>query len=245
MLIAYLDESGLNSDGSMFIAGHIGNEENWLLFDEKWKAAMGARRSLHMTDLNWRNPEVKALLELLGPIPESCGLTRVLSSVKASDYADLIKGKSAAKILKPYNLALTGLVLNIARGVPDDEHVFLIFEEQPRYSYLARHIIPSVAAGPSALNSWGGIKVKKFTFIPNNGFARLDQADFFAHALMQLYRGPKSKRAEWTQSILGDMTGIGAILTKEQVRLIMEVGNSIVFPQDDDLGGSDAQSSRR
>jgi len=132
MLFAYLDESGIESDGSMFIAGHVGSAESWFLFDEEWKAAMGERVSLHMKDLNWKNPEVKVLLDLLGPIPESCGLTRVLSSVKAADYADLVKDKRTKKVLKPYNFALTGLVLNIARGIADSEQVSLIFEEQPR-----------------------------------------------------------------------------------------------------------------
>jgi hypothetical protein len=45
MLFAYLDESGLDSDGSMFVTGHIGNPESWLLFDEQWRAAMGAHRA--------------------------------------------------------------------------------------------------------------------------------------------------------------------------------------------------------
>jgi len=95
MLFAYLDESGIESDGSMFIEGHVGSAESWFLFDEEWKAAMGERVSLHMKDLNWKNPEVKVLLDLLGPIPESCGLTRVLTSVKAADYADL--GRTSAR----------------------------------------------------------------------------------------------------------------------------------------------------
>lgn len=231
MLLTYLDESGLDSDGSMFIAGHMGGDENWLLFDQEWKAAMGARASLHMKDLNWRNPDVKVLLETLGPIPELCGLTRVVSSVKASHYADLIKGKRAKKVLKPYNFALTGLVLNIARGTADDQQIHLILAEQPRYMDLAKKIIPSVAARPPALSSYGAIKVKQFTFLPSDGFARLDDADYFAYALLQLYRDAKSQRTEWTKSILGDGTGVGAILTKRQVRLVIEVANGMAFPQ--------------
>lgn len=232
MLLAYLDESGLDSDGSMFIAGHVGNEKDWLQFDEKWKTALGERKALHMRTLRWLNPDVKDLLSRLGPIPGECGLTRVVSSVKASDYVDLIAGKRAKKVLKPYVFALTGLVLNVARGIGDHEQVHLIFAEQPRYADLAKQIIGSVAGLPAALNSAGAIKVRQFSFLPNHGFARLDQADYFAYALLQLFRDAKSKRTEWTKSILGDMTGIGAIFTKDQVRLVMEVGNSMVFRQE-------------
>jgi hypothetical protein len=75
MMTAYIDESGHEGKGWMFLAGYLGNEDQWKTFVPAWKAGLGPqRKSLHMTDLRWNKDRTKHLLKRLGPIPEGCGL---------------------------------------------------------------------------------------------------------------------------------------------------------------------------
>lgn len=145
MLTAYLDESGQESAGNMFIAGHVGDDEQWRLFADKWRLALGQRKHLHMHDLRWNNPHTRALLDRLGVIPTQCGLTRVLGGVKASDYTDLIRCERDARALMGYYFSLTALVTNLARWVPDNERLELVLEDQQRYRDVAKLIVSHVA----------------------------------------------------------------------------------------------------
>src|SRR5690349_4944011 len=75
MLTAYLDESGHESKNWMFLAGFLGNEEQWRDFVPKWQAGLGPQRKcLHMTELRWNRERTQTLLRKLGPIPEQCKL---------------------------------------------------------------------------------------------------------------------------------------------------------------------------
>jgi hypothetical protein len=226
MLTAYLDESGHESAGNMFIAGHVGDGEQWRLFADRWRLALGRRKHLHMNELRWNNPRTKALLDRLGVIPTECGLTRIAGGVKASDYLDLIQGEEEARALKGYYFALTGLVTNLARWVPDHERCELVLEDQRRYRDVAKLIVRDVATSSVARNSWGGFKIAKWSFVPK-GSLFLEQADYFAYALLQLYRDKESKKTAWCRSIMGDMNGVGAILTRKQIRFIVTAAHHL------------------
>jgi hypothetical protein len=177
-----------------------------------------------MHDLRWNKPHTRALLDRLGAIPTECGLSRVLGGVKASDYMDLIQGERDARALMGYYFALTGLVTNLARWVPDNERLELVLEDQQRYRDVAKLIVRDVATCPAARNSRGGFKIAKWTFLPK-GSLFLEQADYFAYALLQLYRDKESKKTAWCRSIMGDMNGIGTILTRRQIRFVVSAGN--------------------
>ena len=188
----------------------------------------GELKTLHMKDLRWNNPHTKALLDRLGPVPQACGLTRVLSGVKKSDYADLIPGKRAERALQPYYFAFNGLASVLGRWIPDSDQMTFVFEEQRRYS-----VASTLRAGDIALearNSQGVPKIKGVSFVPKASTSRLEQADFFAYPLLRLYRDRRSTKTAWCRSILGDMKGIGTVLSRKEVRSIVEEGNRRVFP---------------
>lgn len=221
MLRAYLDESNHNSDGNMFIAGHVGRKDQWKELATRWRVALGQRKYLHMSALRWNHPRTKRLLERLGPLPTDCGLTRVVGGVKYSDYANLI-APDERSALKGYYFALTGLVTNLIRWIPDDEKVGLVFEAQPQYSDMAHLILSDLAE--TLLNSKGRQKVSAWTFVPKASTILLDQADYLANALFHLYEDEHSQKTDWCRPILGDMNGVGAILTQRQIRSIMDSG---------------------
>jgi len=133
----------------------------------------GELKTLHMKDLRWNNPHTKALLDRLGPVPQACGLTRVLSGVKKSDYADLIPGKRAERALQPYYFAFNGLASVLGRWIPDSDQMTFVFEEQRRYS-----VASTLRAGDIALearNSQGVPKIKGVSFVPKASTSRLDR----------------------------------------------------------------------
>jgi hypothetical protein len=225
MLTAYLDETGRESKDYVFIAGHVGNEDQWKKFAEKWSAARGKRNHIHLSSLRWANLRTKKLLAALGPIPSECGLVRVLGGVRVSDYADLIEGPRDKKALAGYYFALNGLVAQLIRWIPDNERVELVFENQDRYRDAAGRVMNDIAA--MLVNSRGLRKLAKWSFVPKGSTMLLEQADYFANALGHLYRDEDSKKVQWTSSILGDMRGIVAISSRKQIRYVVRIGNAI------------------
>jgi hypothetical protein len=56
MLKLYVDESGQEPNSEYcVVAGFIGYEENWVQFEEAWKAVIAPKQSLHMADLHWNS----------------------------------------------------------------------------------------------------------------------------------------------------------------------------------------------
>ena len=86
MLTAYLDESGQESKGFVFIAGFLGNEEQWNKCAADWKAALGNRHGLHMRKLRWTSPRTPGLLAKLRPVPRKSGLEPMIGGVKVSEF---------------------------------------------------------------------------------------------------------------------------------------------------------------
>jgi uncharacterized protein DUF3800 len=218
MMKAYLDESGHESKGHVFLAGHIGTDEQWAAFEPEWKKALGNEPNLHMKKLRWDKDNTRILLARLGPIPTQCGLTRVLGGVKVSDYEDLLIGTDAEKLLKGYYNALYAVVVNILRWIPKDETLELVFEQQEEYERNVHLILLTLPPQAFLTTSDGKPKLAKWSFVPKDSTILLQQADYLAYGLLQLYRDKNSRKTQWCKPILGDFEGIGEIMKRDQIR---------------------------
>jgi hypothetical protein len=171
MLTAYVDESGHEGKGWMFLAGWLGNDEQWKKFAEDWRKGLGPQRKfLHMADLRWNRERTKRLLAKLGPIPESCGLQPILGGVRYQDYEDLVTGTVEAKLMKGYMAALFPMVLQTLKGIPKDERVEFVFEQQNEYEPFVSMIMPTFSVpdrhGPWKMMPDGTTKLAKWSFVP-------------------------------------------------------------------------------
>jgi hypothetical protein len=223
MMRAYLDESGHESKGWVFVAGFLGTEDQWTDFVPKWKIGLGPqRKSLHMSRLRWKNDRTRRLLARLGPIPHECGLEAVIGGVRVADYDDLVVGTEDEHILKGYMAALTPLVLNVLRGIPKDERVEFVFEEQREY-HESIDMVMAIASRmdrPHTMTSDGLPKIAKWGFVPKGSTVMTDPADYIAFALREDHIDHGSKKAQWSSPILssGSRNGIGLIMNREQAR---------------------------
>lgn len=216
---AYIDESGHESQGHVFLAGHIGTEDQWTSFEPEWKKALGKKTRFHMVQLRWDKPYTNELLARLGPVPTRCGLTRVLGGVKVSDYEDLVSGTDAQKFLKGYYTALEALVINALRWIPKGERLEIILEEQSEYKQNTSMMLSALCSLPHDF-LWTQDrrpKLAKWGFVSKETI-RMHQADYLVYGLLQLYRDKNSCKTHWCRPIFGNYTGIGAIMTRAQVR---------------------------
>jgi hypothetical protein len=224
MLTAYIDESGHESKGWMFLAGFLGNEDQWKGFVPLWKSALGPQRKhLHMSDLRWNSTGTKNLLARLGTVPNMCGLTPVLTGVRYSDYEDLVSGSPFEKSLKGWLVCLLPLILQILRVVPDGERLEVVFEEQNQYEPFAHKALGTIAelnGSIRTVNADGKPKLAKWSFVPKGSTIMTDAADYFAFALRAGWTDKKSKKAIWSGPIMqsGNGNGIGYIMKRKDVR---------------------------
>ena len=225
MIRAYIDESGHESKGWMFLAGYMGNEDQWGRFEDQWRVGLGRQRqSLHMTNLRWNKNYTKCLLERLGPIPEACGLIPILSGVRYGDYQDLVRGTPAEKLLKGWLACLFPLVLQTLRIVPENERLELIFEEQREYQFHANMALSCELSIPN--QRWkrtkdGRPKIAKWNFVPKGRTIRTDPADYLAFALHEVWTNKHSKKSDWCRPILKSGNGIGKIYKQQEVRAVI------------------------
>ena len=222
MMRAYIDESGHEGKNWMFLAGYLGNEDQWRRFAAAWKIGLGPqRKSLHMHDLRWNRHRTKSLLERLGPIPEKCGLIPILSGLRFGDYEDLVSGGPAEKLLKGWLACLTPLVVQMLRVVPDDERVEVVFEEQREYQPYANLAFTSslaVSAHPWNRTKDGRPKMAKWSFVPKGSTIMTDPADYLAFALRELWTDRHSTKTEWCRPILRSGVGVGKIFRRQEIR---------------------------
>lgn len=225
MLRAYIDESGHESKGWMFIAGYLGNEEQWQDFVPKWKAALGQRKFLHMKELRWKKESTKRLLERLGPIPEACGLEGAMCGVRYQDYEDLVTGTAYERLIKGYIACLIPMVIQILRGIPKHERLELFLEEQRQYAPFA-----DMALGLSIIpgHQWttttdGRPKLARWGFVPKGSTIMTDPADYLAFALRETWTDRKSRKAEWCRPILmaGRGEGYGVVMNRDMIRRVV------------------------
>lgn len=220
-----MDESGHESKGWMFVAGYLGNEEQWKNFVPRWKAALGPqRRFLHMKELRWKRERTRRLLERLGPIPEACGLQGAMCGVRYQDYEDLITGKPGEKLIKGYIACLIPMVIQILRGIPRDERLELFLEEQWQYAPFADMALQlAIIPHQWTTTSDGKPKLARWGFVPKGSTLMTDPADYLAFALREVWTDGKSKKADWCRPILtsGSGEGYGVVLTRDKIRRII------------------------
>lgn len=235
MFTAYLDESGHETKDWQFIAGFLGDEDQWKQFVPLWQEALGPQRKhLHMTDLRWDKDYTRRLLQRLGAIPDQCKLTRVLGGARVKDYEDLVAGTISEKLLKGYIASLYPLVINTLRVIPPNERLELVFEEQKEYEPFVHRMLSEMVTPHPAKEKWmftndGLPKLAKWSFVPKGSTILTDPADYFSYALLQLWRNRESKRAEWCRPIRGDGTGIGRIMRRNEIRKIIQTTQVDMF----------------
>ena len=79
MLYAYCDESGHDrQDQYMFLAGFLGNKEQWKLAHRKWKEA-GGGKGFHTTNVVRKPERAERKLARLGSVPVFCGLRPIIA----------------------------------------------------------------------------------------------------------------------------------------------------------------------
>src|SRR6266567_874099 len=222
MLTAYMDESGYggHDNGRIVLAGFLGSMSQWKDIENKWATALGKKTRFHMTELRWsgRNLErSQSLLTRLAPIPNECGLTAVFSSVKLSDYADLIAGDLyREKINKPYTVAILPMLLTVLDEVPQDQRIKFVFEQQNEYEIWVR-------ATFQLFKNRGQTRLEGVEFVPKDSTVMLHPADFLSYALMQHYQNPRSTKSKLTEPII--LTSlrrfINATPTREHLREVI------------------------
>lgn len=229
VLTAYLDESGQESNAYVFIAGFLGNDEQWRKCAEQWKAALGPRKGLHMSRLRWGHPrKVEKLLRRLGPIPHECGLEPLLGGVRVSDYEDLVKGTIDEQLMAGYIAALYPLVIQMLKVVPADERVEIVFESQDRYAPLVELMLRNLAKTRDSqfLTSDGLPKLASWRFVPKSSTVLTQPADFFAYGVTQIYRDDKSEKSRLCMPIFpagNHSEAVGKVMPRKQIRGIIEV----------------------
>ena len=223
---AYIDESGHEQKGWMFLAGFVGNNEQWTEFVPIWKEALGPQRKLlHMNQLRWKKDRTRRLLERLGPVPSNCKLIPMLAGVRYQDYEDLVSGTPEQKLLKGYIACLAPMVIQTLRGIPKDETLELVFEEQQEYASLVDMSLAMAVIAASQGEPWsqtpdGKPKLAKWGFVKKGSTIMTDPADYLAFALREVWTNPKSQKARWCHPILksGNGEGFGVIMQRPLIR---------------------------
>lgn len=226
MYTAYLDETGQHTNGWIFVAGFLGNEDEWKGFIPSWKDGLGSQRKrLHMHTLRWNQPRTEKLLARLGPIPEACGLKAVAGGVNYGDYQELIEGTTVEKLSEGYLWCLFPLILCLLKYLPTDERVELIFGEQFIYQKralsLLSQLVRETRGDPRFCTSDGLSKLAKWSFAPWEDTPLLDPSDYYASALANYHHDKNSCKTQWCMPILDvahNMPFIGHILTRDEIR---------------------------
>jgi hypothetical protein len=228
MLIAYLDESGHETKDWMFVAGFLGDQDQWNQLIPLWKEALGKRKNLHMKGLRWNADRTRKLLGRLGSIPDKCRLKPVLGGVRAKDYEDLVSGTPAQKLLKGYIVCIYPLVVNVLRAIPKNSRLELVFEQQDEYQPYTECALAAIVSLKDQRPDWfltddGLPKLAKWSFVPKDSTVLTQPADYFVYALRQLYQDRNSRKTEWCRPILGSGNGegFGAVMKRHEIRASM------------------------
>jgi hypothetical protein len=220
MIRTYLDESGHESQ-HVIVAGHAGTETAWMNFAREWPLALGRQRTrLHMVKLRWNKQYTQRLLANLGPVPNHCGLVRVIGGVNVADYEDLVSGTHLEKFFKGYMPAMFSAVVGLLIQIPKDERAEIVLEQQDEYMPYAHAAMVAISRlqDKRLYRTDGAHKLSRWAFMSKGNEPLFDQADYLAYALMQRCRDPKSLKAQWSSPILQGGQTCGEILAREQAR---------------------------
>jgi hypothetical protein len=217
MLTMYLDESIEQEDGYVVIAGFLGKKSSWVRCARRWRGELGAHKSLHLKTLRgWHTNRNKNLLERLGKVPDSCGLTLVHCSVKVSDYRDLVAGTMVELNNAGYLTALRILVVNVINNLPVGERLEVICEAQPTYAARREILFSLLNSMPEFQDRHGFPKLAKWSSVPKSTL--LEASDYACYALLQRLRDAASRRAVLCSPILSGRYYIGGHVSRDQAR---------------------------
>lgn len=153
----------------------LADEDQWKKCAADWPVGLGRRKHLHMNGLRWTKPERhQKLLSTLGPIPHAAGLRAVFSSVKVSDYDDLVDGTALQKLIKGYYIVLLGIIDVISKQIPADETFKLVLEAQIEYQTNAG-LIFNASAGNRTPD--GRRKLVSLDYVPKEECSLTEPAD--------------------------------------------------------------------
>jgi len=219
MLSMYLDESLEPDEGYAVVAGFIGDDMAWNRCVLQWRIvlALMGRTSLHMKTLRgWKDDRNRDLLRHLGLIPARSGLALVYASVKFSDYSDLVSGASIEIISEGYLLSLFNVVAMTMAGLPEDERLEVIWEQQPVYSGVRESMFSLAARMPDWKTPDGVPRLAKWSSKAKSTI--LEPSDYACYALLQRLRDPSSKKSSLCAPILGNPRQYGWHMTRDQIR---------------------------
>lgn len=226
MLYAYCDESGHErQDQFMFLAGFVGNEDQWKLNDKKWNES-GGGEGFHTKNVVRKPTRAEPKLARLSSVPLYCGLRPIVGGVRMSDYWDLVSGTQFERRAKGWCVALYPLVLETILFIPKNERVEFIFDEQCEYQPFAERAMEAISEFPNERlrTENGSPKLASLRFVHRERTIRTQPADFLAFALRSFFREPQSDAARLTRPILDCIASsrrIGEIFSREKVRLIL------------------------
>jgi hypothetical protein len=225
VLTAYLDESGYGAKDIIVVGGFFGNDREWHLCDEQWKAALGKRKSLHMKDLRWgkKNERTKLLLEKLGPIPRRCGLVPVWVRFKVSDYSDLVDNTTASRKLQHgYFLGAQFIALMLLWYMRElNERVKVVFEANEHFASIVPLILKLYGEVFSFSLEDGMPCLTGVEFISKDSSCLTQPADYLTYARLQELRDLTSLRARLCAPILSGSPGLRADIGRNAVRQLM------------------------
>lgn len=219
MLTMCLDESLEQDEGYAVVAGFVGDSAAWDRCTLQWRMVLAfmGRSSLHMKTLRgWSDDRHKDLLRHLGLIPARSGLALAYASVKFSDYSDLVKGTLSEMISEGYLVSLFNVVAMTMAGLPEDERLEVVWEQQPVYGGVREAMFSLAARMPDWQGSDGVSRLAKWSSTVKSTV--VEPSDYACYALLQRLRDPSSRKSALCAPILSNPRQYGWCMTRDQIR---------------------------
>jgi hypothetical protein len=233
VLTEFVDESGQEQqDNWMFVAGYVGNKEQWEDVERKWPLAIAPRPHLHMKRLRFARESERQMLMRVADVVKSSGIHPILGGIRQADYLPAFRGTEEERMLNGYVACCFAFVVNTLRNIPADERLEVVFEQQDRYERLAHAAMGAIASATYVAEmclSDGRSKLANWRFVHKDAEPLTEIADAFSYSLYQAWNAQGSIRAEWCKPILdaGDQDAYGAMLKGETMRMIGGLGTTL------------------
>jgi len=135
VLKMFIDESGKGQKPLFVMGGYIARAEQWASFDDEWRAVLNAPPridSFHMAEAIRRPAELAKLPALMKVIKDH-SLAGIVTTVRTDDFEEVLKGRIAPAMDRPYSLMFYSIILECLQWEADnglDEKIDFIFDEQ-------------------------------------------------------------------------------------------------------------------
>jgi hypothetical protein len=230
VLKGYFDETFDEFSKTVWIGGHVGDQQAWTRYVNDWRLALGQRQQIHMRRLRWKKKSEQDLLARLGPIPAQSGLTPLVRGIHRPDIADLIAGTPLERYFDGYVFALMDVLMRAILRVPDNEQLEVVFEDRDQTREHAQDAAFAIramgylsGAEPGFCNSDGTLKLARSEFMQKAGTVVFDQADYLCYAVLQRHRDAASQKALWCDPILKASPITDEIMSRETAREVIRL----------------------